>query len=123
MATSFAKQRVTFGRPLAECQSIQWMLVDSFVALHGARLMAYHAAWKFDQGEDVRSEAYITKLHCVEMAYRAVEQCMQIHGASGLTMEFPITTMWRDQRTRLIGEGTTEIMRMAIARQVLKRYG
>lgn len=122
LASSYAQQRVTFGKPISERQSIQWMLVDTYVDLHCARLMVYHAAAKADRGEDVRTEAYMTKLFCTEMAFRAADRCMQVHGGAGLMTDLPIERMWRDQRSHMIGEGTTEIMRMVLARQLFRDY-
>lgn len=122
MASSYAQQRVTFGKPISERQSIQWMLVDTWVDLHCARLMVYNAASRADRGEDVRTEAYMTKLFCTEMAYRAADKCLQVHGGAGLMTDLPIERMWRDQRSHLIGEGTTEIMRMVLARQLFRNY-
>ncbi len=122
LASSYAQQRVTFGKPISERQSIQWMLVDTYVDLHMARLMVYHAAANADRGADVRTEAYMTKLFCTEMAYRAADRCLQVHGGAGLMTDLPIERMWRDQRSHLIGEGTTEIMRMVLARQLFRDY-
>jgi hypothetical protein len=74
MGVSYAKQRVTFGKPLAERQAIQWKLADSFVELHASRLMVYQAAWKADRGEDIRNEAYMVKLFVDEMSFRVVDR-------------------------------------------------
>jgi acyl-CoA dehydrogenase len=123
MATSYAKQRVTFGKPLAERQAIQFMLVDSYVELHAARLMVYQAAAKADAGEDNRVEAYVCKSYADEMAFRVADRCMQIHGGIGLTTDLPIEKFWRQQRSFRITEGATEVMKMVIARHVLKSYG
>jgi acyl-CoA dehydrogenase len=98
------------------------MLVDSFVDVHLARLMVYNAATRADAGEDIRAEGYMAKLFCTEMASRAVDRCLQIHGGAGLMTDLPIERMWRYQRTHLIGDGTPEIMRMALAREVFRRY-
>ncbi len=122
LGASYAKQRVTFGKPLAERQAIQWMLADAFVELHAARLMVWSAAHKYDQGEDVRTEAYMAKLFGAEMAWRAADNCLQIHGGIGLTTDLPIERMVRDQRSHLIPEGSPEVMRMVIARHVLRAY-
>ena len=122
MATSYAKQRVTFGRPLSTRQAIQWMLVDSFVDVNMARMMVHATAAKADSKIDVRTEAYMTKLFCTEMAYRAADRCMQVHGGAGLMTDLPIERMWRDQRSHIIGEGTPEIMRMVLARKMFEHY-
>jgi acyl-CoA dehydrogenase len=123
MATSYAKQRVTFGRPLADRQAIQFMLVDSYVELQAARLLVYQAASKLDNGEDPRVEAYMCKATADEMAFQVADRCMQIHGGIGLTTDLPIEKMWRQQRSYRITEGATEVMKMVIARHVLKTYG
>jgi acyl-CoA dehydrogenase len=122
MGVSYAKERVTFGKPLSERQAIQWKLADSFVELHAARLMVYHAAWKHDQGEDNRNEAYMAKLYADEMSFRVVDRVLQIHGGIGLTTDLPLAKWFVDQRSRMITEGPSEVMRMVIARQVLRNY-
>ena len=122
MGARYAKQRVTFGKPLSERQAIQWKLADSFVELHAARLMVYHAAWKCDEGEDVRNEAYMAKLFADEMSFRVVDRALQIHGGVGLTTDLPLGKWFVDQRSRLITEGASEVMRMVIARHVLQKY-
>ena len=122
MATSYAKDRVTFGRPLADRQAIQFMLVDSFVELKAARLMVYEAACKMDSGEDARVEAYVAKSYADEMAFKVADRCMQIHGGIGLTTDLPIEKLWRQQRSYRITEGATEVMKMVIARHILRTY-
>ena len=122
MATSYAKQRVTFGQPLSQRQSIQWMLVDSYIEIKAARLMVWEAACKMDKGEDVRNDCYIAKTYADEMAFQVVDRCMQIHGGIALTTDLPIERMWRQQRSYRITEGATEVMKMVIARHVLKTY-
>lgn len=122
MATSYAKQRVTFGQPLSQRQSIQWMLVDSYIEIKAARLMVWEAACKMDRGEDVRNDCYIAKTYADEMAFQVVDRCMQIHGGIALTTDLPIERMWRQQRSYRITEGATEVMKMVIARHVLKTY-
>ena len=122
MASTYAKQRVTFGKPLSERQAIQFMLVDSYVELNAARLMVWDAACKMDTGEEVRNDCYIAKMYADEMAFRVADRCMQIHGGIGLTTDLPIERMWRQQRSYRITEGATEVMKMVIARHVLKSY-
>jgi acyl-CoA dehydrogenase len=123
LASSYAKQRTTFGRPLADRQSVQWRLVDTYVALEAATLLVYRAAQRIDRGEDDRNDAYLVKLYCTEMAWQAADMCLQIHGGIGLTTDLPVERLWRDQRSHMITEGTPEIMRMALARHVLAMYG
>jgi acyl-CoA dehydrogenase len=123
LAASYAKQRKTFGAPLADRQAVQFMLVDMYQNLHQLRLMVYEAAWKLDQGETVRYDAYMCKYFGDEMSFQAADRCMQIHGGMGLTTDLPIEQFWRDQRSMIITEGPTEILKMALARHVLREYG
>jgi acyl-CoA dehydrogenase len=123
LGTRYAKQRVTFGQPLAERQAVQWMLVDSFMELHQLRLMVYDAAWKYDCGRDIRAEAYMAKIFGDTQSYLAADRCMEIHGGMGLATDLPIEKFWRDQRSMMITEGPNEILKMALARHVLRSYG
>jgi acyl-CoA dehydrogenase len=123
MATSYAKQRSTFGRPLAERQAVQWMLADVFIELEAARLIVYKTATRLDRGEEAREDAYLAKYYADEMAFKATDACLQIHGGIGLTTDLPIEKMWRQQRSFRITEGASEVMKMVIARHVLKTYG
>ena len=123
LASSYAKQRSTFGQPLANRQSIQWRLVDTYVALEAATLLVQRAAVRIDRGEDDRNDAYLIKLFCTEMAWQAADMCLQVHGGIGLTTDLPVERFWRDQRSHMITEGTPEIMRMALARHVLNTFG
>jgi acyl-CoA dehydrogenase len=123
LGTQYAKQRVTFGQPLAERQAVQWMLAESFMELHQLRLMVYDAAWKYDQGRDIRSEAYMAKIFGDTQSFHAADRCMEIHGGIGLATDLPIEKFWRDQRSMMITEGPIEILKMALARHVLRAYG
>lgn len=120
LTARYAKQRHTFGKALAERQSLQWALADSQTELHATQLMTRQAAWKLDRGEDIRLESYMIKLYGDEMGFRVADRCMQFHGGMGLTLDLPIQRMWRDQRSFMITEGPSEVMRMAIARRVLE---
>jgi acyl-CoA dehydrogenase len=122
MGASYSKQRVTFGKPLSERQGITFKLADSYVELHAARLMVYQAAWKNDRKQDIRNEAYMAKLFADEMSFRVVDRVLQIHGGIGLTLDLPLAKWFVDQRSRMITEGASEVMRMVIAREVLKKY-
>ncbi|HEX6435684.1 MAG TPA: acyl-CoA dehydrogenase family protein [Candidatus Binatia bacterium] len=122
MGASYSKQRITFGKPLSERQGITFKLADSYVELHAARLMVYQAAWKNDQKKDIRNEAYMAKLFADEMSFRVVDRVLQIHGGIGLTLDLPLAKWFVDQRSRMITEGASEVMRMVIAREVLKKY-
>ena len=123
LAASYASQRSTFGAKLATRQSVQNMLVDMYQNMHQLRLMVYEAAWRVDQGEDVRKQSYMCKYFGDEMGFRAADRCMQIHGGMGLTTDLPIERFFRDQRSFIITEGPTEILKMALSRQVLREYG
>ena len=123
LAASYAKQRITFGRPLADRQAIQWMLADMYTELHQLRLMVWHAAWKYDRGEDIRVEAYMAKNFGNITSFQAADRCMQIHGGIGMSKDLPIETFWRDQRSMQITEGPTEVLKMTLARYVMKEYG
>ncbi len=123
LAAGYAKQRSTFGALLAERQAVQFMLVDMYQHLHQLRLMVYDASWRLDQGEDVRNASYMCKYFGDEMSFHAADRCMQIHGGMGLTKDLPIEQFWRDQRSMIITEGPTEILKMALARRVLREFG
>ena len=123
MATSYAKQRSTFGRPLSDRQAVQWMLADMFIELQAARLLVYKTATRLDQGEEAREDAYVAKYFADEMAFKTADHCMQIHGGIALTTDLPIEKMWRQQRSYRITEGASEVMKMVIARHVLETYG
>jgi acyl-CoA dehydrogenase len=123
LGAKYAKQRVTFGKPLAERQAVQWMLADMFMQAHQLRLMVYDAAWKYDRGRDIRAEAYMAKIFGDAQSFAAADRCMQIHGGMGLTTDLPIEKFWRDQRSMMITEGPIEILKMALARHVLRSHG
>ena len=123
LAVSYAKQRVTFGRPLADRQAVQWMIADSYVDLHQLRLMCYHAAWKQDRGEEIKVEAYMAKNFGNARSFLAADRCMQIHGGAGFSKDLPIETFWREQRSMMITEGPAEVLQGAIARHALKEFG
>jgi acyl-CoA dehydrogenase len=123
LGTNYAKQRVTFGKPLADRQAVQWMLADMFMQHHQLRLMVYDAAWKYDQGRDIRAEAYMAKIFGDTQSFEAADHCMQIYGGMGLTTDLPIEKFWRDQRSMMITEGPIEVLKMALARHVLRSHG
>ncbi|MBI2728950.1 MAG: acyl-CoA/acyl-ACP dehydrogenase [Polaromonas sp.] len=119
LAMAYANERKTFGEPLANRQAIQWMVADSAVELNAARLMTMHAAWKADQGMDFHIEASQVKLCADEMLMRVADRALQIHGGMGLSRELPLELIFRDARSRLITEGSSEMQRMIIAREML----
>lgn len=122
LAATYATQRRTFGALLAERQMIQEKLADTYIELHATRLMVQQAAQRHDDGEDVRTEAYMCKIFGDEMGFRVADRCMQIHGGVGLTPDFPIEQFWRDQRGLLITEGPAEVLRVQVARHVVRTY-
>jgi acyl-CoA dehydrogenase len=122
MALDYSRQRIAFGHPIAEYQAIQWMLADSAVEIEQVKWLVLHAAWKADQGGDARHEASIAKLAGAGMIWRVVDRVMQIHGGMGYTKEMPIERVMRDVRVYRIYEGTDEIQRRSIARNLLKGH-
>lgn len=119
IAVEWAKNRTTWGKPIAARQSIQWMLADAVVELDAARLLTYRAAWMADQGLPVRNEAFAAKLYATEMAQRVTDSCLEILGGLGYTLELPIQSFYRQVRVWRIGHGTSEIHRWMIARNLL----
>ena len=119
LALEWAKQRKTFGSPLADKQAIQWMLVDSEMDLRASRLLTYQAAWNGDMGKDIKTDASLAKVFATEAAGRVVDRCMQIFGAMGMTHELPLERWYRELRIRRVGEGPSEVQRMVIARDML----
>jgi alkylation response protein AidB-like acyl-CoA dehydrogenase len=118
-AMGYAKERETFGVPLTQHQAIQWMIADAATQIEAARLLIYQAAWLKDCGESFSKEAAIAKLFASEMAEQVCRDAIQIHGAYGYSSDYPIERMYRDARLMTIGEGTSEIQRMVIAKRVL----
>ena len=119
-AVRYAKERRTFGKPIADHQAIQWMLADSATEIHAARLTIYYAAWLKDQGKPFTKAGAMGKLLATEMAERVTYKAIQIHGGYGYSREYPVERMYRDARLMTIGEGTSEVQRMVIARKVLE---
>jgi butyryl-CoA dehydrogenase len=118
-ATCYAKERVQFGRPIAKFQAIQWMIADMATEIDAARLMVYRAAAMKDAGVRFTKEAAMAKLYASEAAERAAFKAVQIHGGYGYSREYPVERIYRDQRLCTIGEGTSEIQRLVIARNIL----
>jgi acyl-CoA dehydrogenase len=119
MSVDWAKQRVTFGKPISERQAIQWRLVDMYIDIMALRSMTYEMAARADSGEDVRAEAALIKLTSTEWGTRCLDHAIQIHGAMGESLELPLTLFYRYVRHAQIGGGTSEIQRMLIARKLL----
>jgi len=123
MMCSHAKQRVTFGAPLADRQAIQWWIADAATKIHACRLMVQAGAATMDAGGDVRNEASMIKVFATEMATEVVNHAMQAHGAMGMTKELPLQLMANQVRLMHVYEGPTEVHRMAIAKRTLKELG
>ncbi len=120
LMTEHAKARVTFGEPLANRQAIQWMLADSAVDLATARTLAYETLRQIEAGRNVGSAPSMCKLYCSEMVGRVTDRAIQVFGGQGLIRGFPVERFYRDVRHYRIGEGTSEVHRMVIARELLK---
>jgi acyl-CoA dehydrogenase len=120
MGVEYSKKRETFGQPLAERQAIQWMLVDSATEIHMARLLLYHAAWKIDKGLDVRMETAMAKATCGELISRVIDRAMQVYGGLGYLEETRLEGTYRFWRKVRLAEGSTEVMRIAVAKCILK---
>jgi alkylation response protein AidB-like acyl-CoA dehydrogenase len=119
-ALRYSKLRKQFGRPISEFQAIQHKLVDMAVDLDAARLLNYRAAWMLDHGMRVTRESSMAKLFASEAAVRIANEAVQIHGGYGFIKDYPVEKFYRDVKLCTIGEGTSEIQRLVIARQLLK---
>jgi alkylation response protein AidB-like acyl-CoA dehydrogenase len=122
MALEHARTRVTFGEPIANRQAIQWMLADSAVEIEALRWLVLHAAWQVDQGMDSRQAQSMAKLYGGIKANEIVDRVLQIHGGMGYTKELPIERWYRELRLLRIYEGTDEIQRRTIARNLLRGH-
>lgn len=122
MGLDYAKTRETFGQPIANYQAIQWMLADSAVELEQVKWLVLRAAWVADQGRDYRQAASMAKLSGAQMIWQVADRMMQLHGGMGYTKEMPIERVLRDVRVYRIYEGTDEIQRRTIARNLLRGY-
>jgi len=120
LGIAHAKRRKQFGQPIAANQAIQWMLADSAVEIHAARLMVYDAAAKLDRGTRVSREAAMVKVYASELANRVADRVLQIHGGMGYMKDSPVERAYRDARILRIYEGTSEVQRMIIAEDLLK---
>jgi acyl-CoA dehydrogenase len=120
LGIAHAKRRKQFGQPIAGNQAIQWMLADSAVEIHAARLMVYDAAAKLDRGIRVSREAAMVKVYASELANRVADRVLQIHGGMGYMKDSPVERAYRDARILRIYEGTSEVQRMIIAEDLLK---
>ena len=119
-AAKYAKERQAFGKPIAEFQGIQFKLADMATEVQAARLLTYRAALAKQQGEKINLIAAQAKLYASEVAQRAASEAVQIHGGYGFIKDFPVEKFYRDVKLLTIGEGTTEVQKMVIARNLLQ---
>lgn len=119
-ALGYSKQRKQFGRPISEFQSIQNKLADMATSIDAARLLTYRSAYMKDQGKRVTKESSMAKLFSSEVAVRVCDDALQIHGGYGFIKDYPVEKFYRDVKLCTIGEGTSEIQRLVIARQLLR---
>jgi alkylation response protein AidB-like acyl-CoA dehydrogenase len=120
-AAKYSLEREQFGKPIGEFQAIQWMLADMSTEIEAARLLVYQAAVLKDRGEDYAVAASKAKLYASEAAHRTCHKAIQIHGGYGYSREFPVERFMRDAKLTEIGEGTSEVQRMIISRDLLQR--
>jgi alkylation response protein AidB-like acyl-CoA dehydrogenase len=118
-ALRYSKERQQFGKPISEFQAIQFKLADMATQIAAARLLTYRAAYLKDQGKKVTQESAMAKLYAGEISVKVSEEAIQIHGGYGYTKDYPPEKYWRDSKLCTIGEGTSEIQRLVIARQLL----
>ncbi|HKF58820.1 MAG TPA: acyl-CoA dehydrogenase family protein, partial [Blastocatellia bacterium] len=120
-ALHYAKERHQFGKPIAEFQAIQFKLADMATQIDAARLMTYRAAAMKNYGKVVTKESSMAKLFASEVAVRVAEESVQVHGGYGYIKDYPAEKYWRDSKLCTIGEGTSEVQRVVIARQLLRQ--
>jgi alkylation response protein AidB-like acyl-CoA dehydrogenase len=118
-ARHYARERRQFGQPIAAFQAIQWKLADAATKIEAARLLTYRAADLKDRGVRMTRESAMAKLFASEIAVRIADDCVQIHGGYGFVKDYPAEKYFRDVKLLTIGEGTSEIQRLVIARQLL----
>jgi alkylation response protein AidB-like acyl-CoA dehydrogenase len=118
-AVHYARERTQFGSPIAAFQAIQWKLADMATRIEAARLLTYRAAYLRGQGRPTTLESSMAKLYASEIAVRAADDCVQIHGGYGFVKDYPAEKFFRDVKLTTIGEGTSEIQRLVIARRLL----
>jgi alkylation response protein AidB-like acyl-CoA dehydrogenase len=119
-AVKYMKQRTAFGKTLAEFNGLQGMVADIATEIEAARLLTWRAAYLKDQGRPAMHAAAMAKLFASEVAMKAASKAVQIHGGAGYITEFPVERIFRDAKLTEIGEGTSEVQRMVIAREILR---
>jgi len=120
-ALRYAQERQQFGKPISEFQAIQFKLANMATQIDAARLLMYRAAWLKDQGKKTTKESSMAKLFASEISVNVCEEAIQVHGGYGYTKDYPPEKYWRDSKLCTIGEGTSEIQRMVIAREILRQ--
>jgi alkylation response protein AidB-like acyl-CoA dehydrogenase len=120
-ALRYSGERQQFGKPIREFQAIQFKLADMATQIDAARLLMYRAAWMKDQGKRTTKESSMAKLFASEVSVRVCEEAIQIHGGYGYTKDYPAEKYWRDSKLCTIGEGTSEIQRIIIARELMRQ--
>ena len=118
-ALRYARERKSFGKPIAEFQAIQWKLADAATKIEAARLLTYQAAYLKGRGQRTTLESSMAKLYASEIAVKVADDCVQIHGGYGFVKDYPAEKYFRDVKLTTIGEGTSEVQRLVIARQLL----
>jgi alkylation response protein AidB-like acyl-CoA dehydrogenase len=118
-ALRYSREREQFGQPISNFQAIQFMLADMATQIEAARLLVHRAAYLKDSGQRYKKEASMAKLYASETARRVVNRALQIHGGYGFIKDYPVERMFRDAKLCEIGEGTSEIQRLVISREIL----
>jgi alkylation response protein AidB-like acyl-CoA dehydrogenase len=118
MALKYANQREQFGRPISKFQVNAFKLADMALEIENARLLLYKACWLRDNDKPFSKEAAMAKLYCSEVMYRCANHAVQLHGGYGLMQEYDVERFYRDQKLLEIGEGTSEVQRLVIARHI-----
>lgn len=121
LAAEYAVKRAAFGKKLAEHEAVQWMLADSEIELHASRLMVLHAAWEHENGSEIRHESSMCKVFVAEAVNRVIDRAVQICGALGVSEDTPLEHFYREARAFRIYDGPSEVHRMVIARNVIRR--
>ena len=123
LSTKFAKERKQFDTPIANFEGIQWMLAEMAMLIYAMESIIYRTAAAYDLGKNISRNSAIVKLFCSESADKIIDMAVQIHGGMGYSHELPIERFYRDSRINRIFEGTNEIQKIVIAKDVIKRNG
>jgi alkylation response protein AidB-like acyl-CoA dehydrogenase len=123
LSTKYAKERVQFDQPIAQFEAIQFMLADMSIMIYGMESMVYRTAFDYEEGKQISRQSATVKWYCSECLDKVADMAVQIHGGMGYSREMPIERFYRDSRINRIFEGTNEIQKVVIARDVLKKNG